>query len=131
MSNQPIALPGLELDGETAPNAGSYGQGDTERETRAAIAEIEQDAPLTGMKRTVKQLAISLAKSIDRGNSKGRAVANEAAQLFAMIQQLEPVDPAAAAPDDSKLSPETKRLLDAFAAPAQLDAAPESDAEGL
>lgn len=124
-------LPGLEIDGQTDPTTGGYGQGATEAETRAAIQEIEQETPLRGSLRTVKQLAISLAISIDRGNSKGRAVANEAAQLFAMMQQLSPPDAEATAFDDSKLTPETRRLLDAFSAPAQLDAAPEGNAAEL
>lgn len=120
-------LQGLELPGETPESGGRYGEGDTERETRAALAEIEEDTPLTGVKRTAKTLALSLARSIDAGNAKGRAVANEAAQLFAMMQQLAPAEDPADAGDDSHLTPETRRLLDAFAAPAQLDAAPVRD----
>lgn len=123
-------LPGMENDQNPAQNGPIYGQGVTERETRVAIAEIETDQPLTGFKRTVKQLAISLAASIDKGNTKGRAVANEAAQLFAMMRELAPVETTDVA-DDSNLTLETKRLLDAFAAPAQHVPAPVRDAEGL
>lgn len=123
-------LPGLEDPGQNHPTYGGYGQGPTESETRQAIAEIEAEIPTTGVRRTLKQLAISLAISIDKGNNKGRAVANEAAQLFAMMQQLAPaVDPDETDPDD--LSPETRRLLDALSAPAQLDAAPEGHAAEL
>jgi hypothetical protein len=126
------ALDGLDIPGENRSIFGGFGQGPTETETRAAIAEIEAEAgTLTGAKRTIKQLAISLAISIDKGNTKGRAVANEAGQLFEMMQHLAPAADPDGAADDSHLTPETKRLLDALAAPAQLDAAPEGDAAGL
>lgn len=130
MTQPMVTLPGLEIEPDSPGSAPTYGQGPTEREIRASIAEIEQHAPMTGVKRTVKQLAISLAISIDRGNTKGRAVANESAQLFAMMQQLDPVDETAVA-DDAHLTPETRRLLDALAAPAQLDPAAPLDTEGL
>jgi hypothetical protein len=131
MSEALATLPGMENAGQNGPIYGSFGQGPTESETRQAIAEIEADIPLTGVRRTIKQLAISLAISIDRGNTKGRAVANEAAQLFAMMQQLDPAADADAAPDDSHLTPETRRLIDAFNAPAQFDAPAEGDAPEL
>ncbi|RWZ52930.1 hypothetical protein ELQ90_03065 [Labedella phragmitis] len=119
-----IELPGLEKTADSRVVHGGFGVGATEAETRAAIAELEDESgPLTGPKRTIKQLCISLAQSIDKGNNKGRAIANEAAQLFAMMQQLAP--PETEQIDDSHLSPELRRLLDAFAAPAQLDPAPE------
>jgi hypothetical protein len=122
--SEETALPGLEKSPGNSVIHGMFGAGPTESETRAAIAEIEDEfGPITGAKRTVKQIAVSLAQSIDKGNNKGRAIANEASQLFLMMQQLAP--PEVDAPDDSALSPELKRLLDVFAAPAQLDAAPE------
>ena len=129
-----LALPGLDIPGQNSGVRGHYGQGPTETETRTAIEEIESEAgELKGAKRTIKQLAISLAISIDKGNAKGRAVANEAGQLFEMMQHLAPADDADGPGDDSHLTPETKRLLDALAAPAQLDPDPatEGHAEGL
>lgn len=127
-----IALPGLDIPGQNPVIRGGFGQGPTESETRAAIEEIEADAgELRGAKRTIKQLAISLAISVDKGNTKGRAVAQEAGQLFEMMRHLAPPEDPAGPGDESNLTPETKRLLDALAAPAQLDAAPEGDAEGL
>ncbi len=125
MAAQP-ALQGLENTPETEVFLGGFGAGATETETRAAIAEIEQRKPLTGALRTIKQLAISLAISIDKGNRKGRAIANEAAQLFAMMQQLDPLDPDDPTPD--QYPPELRELLDAFASPPRLDTAPSGDA---
>lgn len=122
-----IALPGLENGPETTAFGGFYGAGITESETRAAITELEEEnGPLTGAKRITKQLALSLAASIDKGNLKGRAIANEAGQLFLMMQQLAPAEAEEA--DDSGFSPQMKRLLNALEAPAQFDTAPEGDA---
>lgn len=124
-----LALDGLEIPGGSAAGFGGFGAGPTESETRAAIAELEELGPITGAKRTVKQLCISLAQSIDKGNAKGRAIANEAAQLFTMMQQLAP--PETAETNTSDLSPELRKLFDVFAAPAHLDAAPEGDGAEL
>lgn len=123
-------LPGLEIDAQNGPNPGGFGQGATEVETRAAIIEISAEIPMTGIRRTLSQAAISLAISIDRGNNKGRSVAHDVAQLVAIMQQLAPVDNDGPV-DDAHLTPETRRLLDALAAPAQLDDPAEGDAEGL
>lgn len=116
------ALSGLEIPGENAWIPGGYGQGPTETEIRAAIQEIELKAPLTGARRAVKQMAISLAISIDKGNAKGRAIANEAGQLFDLMQHLAPADDGDAG--ESNLTDETQKLLAAYAAPAQPHAAP-------
>lgn len=120
-------LDGLEIDVQNEAKTSYFGAGETENEIRVAIDEIEAVTPLTGVKRSAKRIAISLAKSIDRGNAKGRAVANEAAQLFQMMMQLAPAEDPSAVQDDAHLTPETRRLLDALAAPAQLDEAPPRD----
>ena len=120
-------LSGLEIDGQNDPNPGGFGQGATESETRAAIREISVENPLSGIRRTLAQSAIALAISIDRGNNKGRSVANDVQQLVAIMMQLAPAETDDGPVDDSHLTPETRRLLDALAAPAQLDAAPEGD----
>ena len=104
---------GMGNSPETPGFTGNYGQGPTELETRAAITEIEVAAALTGARRTIKQLCIALAMSIDKGNNKGRAIANEAAQLFAMMTQLDPTE--ADAGTTGSLSPETERLFSGFA----------------
>ncbi len=123
-------LDGLESPQNPGQNGPVWGHGVMETETRAAIAEIEAETPLTGAKRFIKQLAISVAASIDAGNRKGRAVANEAEKLMVIMQQLAPVADDETA-DDSQFTPETRRLLDALAAPAQFDEAPVRDGEGL
>ncbi|MGK3947423.1 hypothetical protein [Microbacterium sp. K2] len=120
-------LSGLEIEGQNAPIQPGYGQGATESETRAAIAEISAENPLSGIRRTLSQAAIALAISIDRGNNKGRSVANDVQQLVAIMMQLAPAAAADETVDDGKLTPEMRRLLDAFEAPAQFDAAPEGD----
>jgi hypothetical protein len=125
MTAQP-ALHGLENTPENQAQFGGYGQGPTETETRKAIAEIEQRRQLVGGMRTLKQLAISLAISIDKGNNKGRAIANEAAQLFEMMQQLDPADADETTPD--QYPPELKALLDAFESAPRLDPAPQGNA---
>ena len=124
-------LSGLEIDGQNGPIQPGFGQGATEVATRAGIAEIEAEIPTVGIRRTLTQAAISLAISIDRGNNKGRSVANDVQQLVAIMQQLAPAEVAAGPGDDSHLTPETRRLLDALGAPAELDTAPEGDAPEL
>ncbi|MEX0158213.1 MULTISPECIES: hypothetical protein [unclassified Microbacterium] len=126
-----MTLPGFDNETQNGPNLGGYGQGATESEIRQAIGEIEADIPMTGIRRILKASAIALAISIDAGNRKGRAVANENRELVAVMQQLSPATDDAGPTDDSHLTPETRRLLDALAAPAQLDAAPEGDAPEL
>lgn len=121
-------LPGLEKPAQTT---GYFGEGPTEKETRLAISEIDNENPIKGSRRTVKQLCLSLAKSIDAGNAKGRAIANEAAQLFAMMQQLDPPAAAGTVPDPAALSPDLQRLFDALSAAPQFDAAPEGDSPEL
>lgn len=124
-------LPGFENDANNGPIPGGFGQGSTETETRRAIEEIEEEVETVGIRRILKASAIALAISIDRGNSKGRAVANENRELVAVMQQLAPAADTDGPADDSHLTPETRRLLDALAAPAQLDDAPEGDATEL
>lgn len=124
-------LPGLETGGQLGQSQGGYGQGSTEIETRQAIAEIEEESETTGLRRILKASAIALAVSIDAGNRKGRAVANENRELVAVMQQLAPATPTTGPADDSHLTPETRQLLEALAAPAQLDEAPAGDGEEL
>lgn len=124
-----MTLPGFENPAEKAVIHGYFGQGPTEAATRQAIQEIEEEIELTGAKRAIKQLCFSLAASVDKGNLKGRAVANEAAQLFAMMQQLAP--PEADSATDLNMTTDLKRLFDVFAAPAQFDAAPKGDTPEL
>jgi hypothetical protein len=125
------ALPGLENPGQNAGIPGGYGAGPAETEIRAQIAEIERDAPLTGYARTLKLVAITAAANVDAANRKGRAAAHELTAMREAMRDLQVTDDDGAAPDDSNLTPETRRLLDAFAAPARLDPAPEGHAAEL
>ena len=84
MSTPQIALPGLEIDPGNGPILGNFGQGAMEIAIREAIAEIEADTPLIGVQRARKQQAISLAISIDRGNTKGRSIASDSERLDAV-----------------------------------------------
>lgn len=120
------ALDGLENLGHSGDKFGNFGEGPTERETRQAIKEIEETKPITGARRTIKQIAISLAMSIDKGNAKGRAIANEASQLFVMMRELSPPEEEAS-DDPSNLTEPTRRLLDGYASPPRLDPAPQRD----
>lgn len=102
--------PLFTLDSETL-------QGIAERETRLAIAEIESAEPFTGARRAIKQVAISLAASIDKGNAKGRAIANEAAQLLEMMRQLTAVEESIL-DSEASFSDDLKRVLEAFSGDA-------------
>ena len=116
-------LVGLEKTTPKEEDSRRFGEGITEYETRRAIEEIEAEEPIVGPRRALKQLCLSLAMSIDKGNAKGRAIANEASQLYLLMQQLVP--PEETETDLSALTPELQRLFDVFSLPAQLDAAPE------
>ena len=119
MTDQP-ALPGLENTPENGSLFTGYGTGPTEKETRRAIKEIEERKELTGSTRTIAQIAIALATSIDRGTAKGRAIANEAAQLLEMMTRLDPPTPDDLATEESTLTTETKNLIAAYASDAAI-----------
>lgn len=96
-----------------------YARNTTEDAVIAAIKELDQQSTLTGMQRATAQVCRSLARSIDLGNVKGRAIANEATQLNLLLNQLAGVDLAAGDPD--AMPPETKALIDALATAPRLD----------
>lgn len=91
--------------------------------TRAALEEIKAKTPLTGKRRAQEQIAMALARNIDRGNAKGRAIANEAMQLQAVLDALAPDE----AKHDDDLPDELKDLLNAFASGPRISPPPPSD----
>ncbi|MHA7293689.1 hypothetical protein [Arthrobacter sp. HLT1-21] len=57
------------------------------------------------------QTALELAQSIAKGNMKGRAVAQESAQLVATLEILDPPD---TGPDAGDIPADLREFLDAF-----------------
>lgn len=104
-------LPGLE---NLTPGAG-----DMERQTFRSIEAIKEARPLSPGEQMYTMLALALARNIDAGNRKGRAIANEALQLVAVMQLLEPQPESLADPDN--LPPDLRSFLDAFATAPRLD----------
>ncbi len=76
------------LWGDSEPEKRQFGEGPTETAVRRAIEAIHAETPLDPSLQARAQICRSLAKNIDAGNVKGRAVANEAQQLDAMLESL-------------------------------------------
>ena len=76
------------LWGDSDAEKRHYGEGATETAVRLAIESIHAITPLDLAQQARAQICLSLAKNIDAGNVKGRAVANEAQQLDAMLESL-------------------------------------------
>lgn len=76
---------------------------------RELIADLDTNGEMTPAKRVLAATALSLAENIERGNSKGRAIANEAAQLAALVEQL-----TAERGTTDDMTPETKALINAL-----------------
>ncbi|MFF5793957.1 hypothetical protein ACFY5D_18085 [Paeniglutamicibacter sp. NPDC012692] len=85
-----------------------------EKSVYASIEAIRATAGIPASKEFLAQTAMELARSIYKGNLKGRAVAQESAQLVATLELLEPVDDAA--DDTNSLPDDVRKLFDAFAA---------------
>ena len=111
-----LELPGFE------PTTARYDADETEKAVVEAINAIEAERPITRSQIALKSLCIALARNIDRGNAKGRAIANEASTLSATLQLLEGEDLAL---DTDNLPPDAKALLDAL---GTRPAAPRPDA---
>jgi hypothetical protein len=56
---------------------------------QAAVESIQERQTLTGYRLACVQVAIELARNIEAGNRKGRAIANEAMQLTATLEIIE------------------------------------------
>jgi hypothetical protein len=87
-----------------------------ERQTKTTLSELNELAPFSSANRMVAQICVSLARNIDAGNVKGRAIANEAAQLVAMLQTVQGLDNAEVA----ALPPELLELMQAFTSQPQV-----------
>lgn len=99
-----------ELDIFAQQTGASYGVSLEELAVRELIDEIREKGEMTRAKQVLCVTALALAQNIARGNTKGRAVANEAAQLAAIVEQL--TEEATA--DEGDLPPELRELLEAF-----------------
>lgn len=96
-----------------ALNPPEIGESAMEKSVRESIAAIDAERPIPPARKFLAQAAMELARSINKGNQKGRAVAMESAQLVATLELLNPTD---AGPDAGELPDDLKALLDAFAA---------------
>lgn len=80
------------------------------RAIRELVSEIEQKGQLDARAKVLAETAFSLAANIEAGNRKGRAIANEAAQLIAVMEQLS-ASTSLSVDDGSQLG----EVMDAFA----------------
>lgn len=76
---------------------------------RALIADITEKGQMTPAKQVLTITAVALAQNIAKGNVKGRSIANEAAQLAAIVEQL-----TAEVGDAAGMTEETKELIRAL-----------------
>jgi hypothetical protein len=91
----------------------------TEKAVREAIEALHAQTPLTGMQQALAQVCVALGRNIDAGNLKGRAIANEATQLSALLDKLAGVELEDV--DETAIPQATKDLINALAAPPRLD----------
>ena len=107
MAGQTPNNPGL-----WTPEPAGYGTSPTEKTVLSTIQELQELKPFDAVQKSLAQAAVALAVNIDKGNTKGRAIANEVMQLSALLTQLQGLD---AGPDESPLPPELRSLLDVLA----------------
>lgn len=86
--------------------------GEQEETIREFVAALRQKAPLTSRQNALAATCLSLARNIDSGNGKGRAIANETAQLIATLDLLDP--PALSDPETKDYPEDVRLLLEAF-----------------
>lgn len=72
----------------TGVNSGGFPLSPLERSVLAAVDQIIKQRPDDMMAHALGELAMDLARNITLGNRKGRAVANEAAQLASTLDQI-------------------------------------------
>lgn len=90
-----------------------------------ALEVLNAAKPFDAVAKAQATICRSLARNIDAGNSKGRAVANEANQLRLILLSLRP-DSEGSTVDD--LPADARRLLDALGSAPRFDSAPVRDA---
>lgn len=73
-------------------NSGGYPLSPLEKRVSEAVQQIINKNPGDFMAPALGELAMDLARNITLGNRKGRAVANEAQQLAAVLDQLQGED---------------------------------------
>lgn len=66
-----------------------YPDGTMVQQVKQSILHLDAVAPIPGHRRVFCQIAVELARNIEAGNRKGRAIANEAMQLAATMQIIE------------------------------------------
>lgn len=85
MSHQDPAAPALFVMAEPP-----HGLSAIEKSVKSSLDAIAAGPGIPPSKMFLAQTAMELARSIDKGNGKGRAVANESAQLVATLEILDP-----------------------------------------
>jgi len=91
MTDQPALFPD-----SSASRPGINSDGELVNSVKDSIKAIDANRPIPLARRVYVQVAIELARNIEAGNRKGRAIANEAMQLAAIIATIEGEDGAAA-----------------------------------
>lgn len=72
----------------TGVNSGGFPLSPLEKSVMNAVSKIIELRPEDFMAHALGELAMDLARNITLGNRKGRAVANEAAQLASTLDQI-------------------------------------------
>lgn len=68
--------------------SGQFGLGSTQKRTIEALQAMNDERPFTSSEKLLAEVARALAENIDRGNTKGRSIGNEAMQLQSVIATL-------------------------------------------
>lgn len=110
--DEPAETPGYD------PTKRNYGESGIEFRVRRAIEQQNETDPLTPSQWALAETCLALAENIAAGNKKGRAIANEASQLDALMSKLAGEEDTA---DEDALPPETRQLLEALSTPPRLD----------
>lgn len=97
-----------------AEEPGAFGMMATESRAIRTLEQLHAARAFTPAQELLAETARALARNIDRGNLKGRAIGNEAMQLAAVLAQLVDVDTDPDAGAVSNLPPAAAALLEAL-----------------